>query len=362
VAHQSPRSVPTATIADVARAAGVSTATAARALGGYGSVSAGARERVTEAARRLGYQRNELAAAMITGRSNTVAFVVADIENSYFAAAARGVSDVARAAGYELLLVNTDEDVAVERSALAVLVSKRVDGVIVAPASPVDVAHLAAVQQTGCPVVLLDRRVQGVDADVVLVDNLAAARDVVERLLAAGHRRIAMVTGGASSADQERLGSPSGSTGRDRVDGYLGALADAGVPDPGEYLRTGAHSRALAEQRTRELLELPSPPTAVFASNSVVAIGVLKALRDARVEIPQQISLVSFDDADWTGVVAPAISVVAQPAQELGRCAAEVLVARMRGAAGAPRSYVRATEFVSRDSVAGPPADLRGRG
>jgi LacI family transcriptional regulator len=354
VPHRATRSDPTATIADVARAAGVSTATAARALGGYGSVSDVALRRVTEAAQRLGYQRNELAATMVTGRSNTVAFVVADIENPFFAAAARGVSDVARASGYEVLLVNTDEDVEVERSAVRVLVSKRVDGVIVAPASPVDVTHLAATQRSGCPVVLLDRQVQGLDADVVAVDNVAAARDVVERLIAAGHRRIAMVTGGASSADQENLETPSGSTGRDRVDGYLGALADAGVAQPAAYLRSGAHTRLLAEGLTRGLLQLAQPPTAVFASNSVVAIGVLKALREARVEIPRRISVVTFDDADWTEVVAPAISVVAQPAHELGRCAADVLLERIDGAQSPPRRHVMATRFLGRDSISGP--------
>jgi LacI family transcriptional regulator len=356
VANGSHRSGSKATLTDVARKAGVSTATAARALGGYGSVSEAARERVTEAAQDLGYQRNELAATMITGRSNTVGLVVADIENPFFAAAARGVSDVARAAGYEVVLVNTDEDVETERSAVRVLVSKRLDGIIVAPASPVDVEHLVATQRAGCPMVLLDRQVQGFDADVVLVDNLGASKDVTKRLLAAGHERVAMVTGGASSADQETLDRPSVSTARDRVDGYLATLAEAGIPEPATYLRTGAHTRHLAEQLTTELLRLPQPPTAVFATDSVVALGVLKALRDANVEIPEAISLVAFDDADWTGVVAPAISVVAQPAQELGRCAAEVLLERVAGADYPARRHVMTTSFVSRDSIAPPSA------
>jgi LacI family transcriptional regulator len=354
VANGTNRPAPGATLADVARQAGVSTATAARALGGYGSVSKAARERVSEAAQTLGYQRNELAATMITGRSNTVGLVVADIGNPFFAAVARGVSDVARAAGYEVVLVNTDEDVLTERSAVQVLVSKRVDGVIVAPASPVEVDHLAATQRAGCPVVLLDRQVEGLDADIVLVDNLGASSDVTRRLLSAGHERIAMVTGGASSAEQATLDRPSVSTARDRVDGYLATLADAGVAEPAAYLRTGAYSRQLAEQLTIQLLRLPQPPTAVFASDSVVALGVLKALRDANAEIPGEVSLVTFDDADWTAVVAPAISVVAQPAQELGRCAAEVLLERVAGAAYPPRSHVKPTSFVSRDSIAPP--------
>src|SRR3954453_15669199 len=152
------------TIPDVARRAGVSTATAARALGGYGAVSDVAREAVLAAAEEIGYQRNELARAMITGRTNTIGLVIADIENPFFAGAARGVSDAARAAGYEVILTNTDEDPEVERSAVRLLQAKRGDGILIAPTSP-DGDHLASTAQSGCPVVLFDRRVEHLDVD-----------------------------------------------------------------------------------------------------------------------------------------------------------------------------------------------------
>jgi LacI family transcriptional regulator len=340
------------TIPDVARRAGVSTATAARALGGYGAVSESAREAVLAAAEELGYRRNELARAMITGRTNTIGLVIADIENPFFAAAARGVSDAARAAGYEVVLTNTDEDPDVERSIVRVLLSKRIDGIIVAPTSP-DAHHLVSAQQAGCPVVLLDRRLSGFAVDTVLVDSVAAARDVVERLVAAGHRRIAMVTGGQRSEEraQGRLGV---STGQDRVDGFLAALADAGIADPQAYLRTGAHSPDVAFALTNQLLALPVPPTAVFASNSRVALGVLKAIREAGLEVPREISLVGFDDADWTSVVNPPISVVAQPAYALGQRAAECLLARISGDEEPPAVHMMATDFLPRQSIAPP--------
>lgn len=342
------------TLPDVARAAGVSTATAARALGGYGAVSDSARQRVLAAADELGYRRNDLARAMITGRSNTIGLVIADIENPFFARAVRGASDSARAAGYEVVLANTDEDPDVERSALRMLLAKRVDGIIVAPTSR-DPEHLASVRQAGCPLVLLDRRVPGLDADAVLVDNHAAARDVVERLLAVGHRRIAMVTGGTSSTDRSNRPRPSVSTGQDRVEGYLAALRDAGIARPKAYLRTRVHSPERACEVMSELLAMARPPTAVFASDSRVALGVLKAIRTAGISVPETMSMVAFDDADWTSVVTPAISVVDQPTHALGRRAAEILIGRISGNDGPAEVDVMGTRFITRQSVAEPP-------
>ncbi|MFL6132717.1 MAG: LacI family DNA-binding transcriptional regulator [Nocardioidaceae bacterium] len=350
-----PASGSSPTIPDVARRAGVSTATAARALGGYGAVSAAAREAVLAAAEELGYRRNELARSMITGRTNTIGLVIADIENPFFAGAARGVSDAAREAGYEVVLTNTDEDPDAERSIVRVLLSKRIDGLIVAPTSP-DAEHLVAARQAGCPVVLLDRRLEDFAVDTVLVDNVAAVRDVVDRLVGAGHRRVAMVTG-ALSYEERRAGLPGISTGQDRVDGFLTALADAGIAEPTTYLRTGAHSPEQACALTEELIALPDRPTAVFASNSRVALGVLKAIREAGLEVPREISMVGFDDADWTSVVTPPISVVAQPAHALGRQAAELLLARISGDEEPPRLHMMATNFLSRASVAPPPPE-----
>jgi LacI family transcriptional regulator len=350
-----------ATIPDVAARAGVSPATAARALGGYGAVSAAARERVLAAADELGYRRNDLARAMITGRTQTIGLVIADIENPFFAGAVRGVTDAARRAGYEVLLTNTDEDPEAERAAVRVLLARQVDGLIVAPASH-DTDHLRAAEAGGHPVVLLDRRVPGLDVDTVLVDNHAAARDVVERLVAAGHRRIAMVTGGTRSGDRSAPAPApapapvraSVSTGQDRVDGFLAALREAGVAEPATYLRTGAHSPEQANERMADLLRLPTPPTAVFASDSRVALGVVKAIRAAGLSVPDQISVVAFDDADWTSVVTPPISVVAQPTHAMGRRAAEMLVSRLTGEDRPAELHMMGTEFLARESVGSP--------
>src|SRR4051812_25277002 len=194
-----PRRGAAPTIPDVARRAGVSPATAARALGGYGSVSPAASDRVRAAAEALGYRANGVARSMITGRTMTLGVVLGDIENEFFSRVARGFTDVARAEGFDTIVANTDEQVGNERSAVRVFLERRVDGLMVAPASMTERAHLAAVRGSGAHLVVVDRRVPGLGVDTVLIDNVAAAGAAVAHLTAAGHRRIGVVTGGAGT-------------------------------------------------------------------------------------------------------------------------------------------------------------------
>src|SRR3954454_24151586 len=345
-----------ATIPDVARAAGVSRATTARALGGYGSVSAETLDRVRTAAEQLGYRPNELARSMITGKTFTIGVVVADIENPFFARVTRGISDAARSAGFEVVLVNTDENVTVERTALKVLLDKQVDGVIVAPASSQEVDHLHTAHECGAEIVLIDRRAPGLEADAVLIDNRTAARNAVERLLAAGHRRIALVTGGGDGAGAAPRPPRQLSTGTERIEGYRAALEAAGLPESTKYLRATAFDQSRAERLTTELLALDQPPTALFASDLVVALGALRAVRAKGLTIPAELAFVAFDDADWTTLITPPLSVVAQPAYDMGRKAAEVLIDRIHGNDAAPREHQLPTTFIERESIAAPAA------
>jgi LacI family transcriptional regulator len=161
----------TATVEDVARQAGISKATAARALGGYGAVSPAVLRRVAAAAEELGYRPNELARSMTTGRTNSIGLVVGDIENPYFGLAARGITDAARTEGFDVVLANTAEDVTFEKDAVRVLLDRRVDGLIVSPSRVDDVAHLRDVHALGRHLVLLDRRVPDLAVDTVTVDG-----------------------------------------------------------------------------------------------------------------------------------------------------------------------------------------------
>ncbi|NJC70724.1 LacI family transcriptional regulator [Planosporangium thailandense] len=338
------------TLAEVAAAAGVSVATAARALGSYGSVRPETADRVVEAARRLRYSRNGLARSMVTGRTHTLGAVVADIENPFFARAMRAFSDVAGQAGCQVLLSNTDEDVGSECAAVEVLQRRRVDGMLVAPASPVEVAHLHRVHRSGTPLVLLDRALPGLTADSVVIDNVLAGRLATEPLLAAGHRRIAMVT----SADLDGPDDPRATPGLGRVVGYRQALRVAGVDVDDALVSTGDFRTASAEQRTHALLAGPHPPTALVTTDSSMTLGALRAVHARGLRIPDDVSLVGIDDADWLPVLDPPVSVVDQPAAQLGALAAGLLLRRLAEPGAPPVIRTLPVTLISRGSV-GPP-------
>jgi LacI family transcriptional regulator len=350
-----------ATIHDVARAAGVSRSTASRALAGYGVVSQEAAQRVLAAAAELGYRANGVARSMKTGRTNTLGAVVADIENVFFARALRGFTDVARANGFQVILSSTDEDPAAEAAAVRVLQERRVDGMMVTPASLDEGGHLRAVDAAGVPLVLLDRRIPGLAVDVVQIDNVKAGRETTERLIGAGHRRIAMLTGvthldGPGASGRLVHGT---STSRDRFEGYRQALTAAGIEVRPDYIRTGDFHLAGARKEAEVLLRLRDRPTAVFATDSTNALGILLALGDVGLEAPRDVSVVAFDDADWADVVEPGLSVMAQPVYEMGRLAASRLVARVDGQPLRPKRHVVPTQWLARQSVAAPPTRRR---
>jgi DNA-binding LacI/PurR family transcriptional regulator len=352
----------TPTLPDVAQAAGVSTATAARALGGYGSVREETRLRVQAAAADLGYRANSLARSLITGSTNTVGVVLADIENSFFARALRGIADTAHTEGFEVVLVNSDEDLDNERSAVRVLTEKRVDGLVVCPADARDTSHLRGVVNAGIPLVLLDRRVPRLAADVVGIDNHAAAQEATAHLLAAGHKRVGLLTGGNPLLSEalhapgligvERIAATTVGT---RAAGYRDALKSAGLPlDPALISAEGFH-REEAAMATRRMLDLPDPPTAILALDSVLALGVLQALRDRGLSCPDDVSLVGFDDAEWAVVASPPLTVVAPPVYEIGAEAFRLLLRRMQGGNHRPVRKVLPASLVVRESVGAPP-------
>lgn len=338
------------TVVDVARLAGVSTATAARALGGYGSVRRSTQERVEAAAATLGYRPNALAKSMITGRTLTLGTVIADIENPFFSRVIRGIADVAKESGFEVILVNSDEDVVSEQAAVRVLLDKRVDGMLVAPASRSTSAHLVDAIRSGTPVVLIDRDVEGLDTDSVQLRNIDAAADAVARLVSAGHTRIGYVSG----ALREHGEGNTISTGGERIAGYLAGLRDAGLPSDDTFVRIGGPRRADAAHQTELLLDLDERPTAIIGADSVITLGILEAIRARGLRIPTDISVVGFDDAEWTTVVQPPLSVISQPAYELGADAARLLIERVHGRADAFESVRLDSLFVERESVAAP--------
>jgi LacI family transcriptional regulator len=331
-----------ATIRDVARKAHVSQATAARALGGYGYVSIDARQRVLVAANELDYLANNAARTLASGNSNIIGFIASDIENPFFATAARGLADVVEEFGYTLIVANSDEDASRERLAVDSLRGNRVDGLVVAPSSSRDAVHLSEASSAGIPVVLVDRTVRGLSVDSVTSDGAAGTTTAIEHLLSLGHRRIAIVIDDAA---------PPLSSMSMRLHGWRDTLKAAGI-EPEESLISPVDSRAEgAYKATLDLLNRPRPPTAVFTASNVMTVGALRAIRELGLRLPRDLSLVAFDDSELLSLYEPPITVVAQPVRQLGAEAGRLLIARMQGDTGKPRRLRLPTQFVLRNST-----------
>ncbi|MFD5214146.1 LacI family DNA-binding transcriptional regulator [Microbacterium sp. NPDC058345] len=355
----SERSAPP-TISEVAAEAGVGRSTAARTLGGYGYVSPEVRERVLAAAERIGYRANALARSMSTGVSHTIGVIVADIANPFFGGVVRGVSDAARARGFDTLVISTYEELAEEVAAIDVLIDKRVDGIIVSSAAldAASAGHIEQARAHGIPVVLVDRAVPGVELDAVVIDNRAAARDAVERLIAAGHRRIGFVWGPPVEERPRRrremvdLAARNLWTDGERLQGYLDALDDEGIVFDADLVMVGPKTEEHALAEVTRMLALPDPPTALFCTETDAMTGSLRALRDAGLRVAADVSLIGFDDSSWAAVMEPPLTMIEQPMRALGSRAAEVLFAAIDGDGGPARLHTLETRFIERASVA----------
>src|SRR6476620_3970934 len=320
-----------ATVADVAKAAQVSKAQAARALGNYGAVSDDVRERVLAAAEALSYRPNELARSMNTGKSHTIGVVVGDIENPHFGLATRGITDTAKKSGFNVILVNTDENTTAEMDAVRVLLDKRVDGLIVAPASSVETEHLRRVHESGRPLVLLDRSADGLAVETVAVHMGAISYESTRYLLAAGHRRVAFIStlrSDAAFSEGMRLDSSQIS---DRLEGMRRAFADAGCTFPDDLVRLNAGDAGSIRNLTREVLLGTDRATAVVASDGLIALRVVEAIQELVLRIPEDVSFLMYDDFAWTRLTTPPLTVVAQPVYDMGAAAANALIRQIDG-------------------------------
>lgn len=345
------------TVRDVAVRAQVSRATASRVLGGYGYSSPDVRERVLTAADALGYHPNQAARSMRSGRSQIIGFVCSDISDRFFSTAMRGICDVAEAAGYQVIVINSDDKLDGERAGVQSLISHQVDGIIVSPVSPSHAEHLAELAEAG-PLVALDRPLTLDRVDSVVTDNRHAADSAVTRIINAGHTRIALLAS-AQPEEQPKLRRSGGGftvqgttrPATDRARGYLDAHRRHQIhvdrravlfsPQDQYEERIGAITHLLREAR----------PTALFTTDSSMTTAAYQSVMASGLSIPDDVSLVGFDDFEWTTLVVPNISVVVQPAREMGRTAAELLIARIEGSVKPGRNAVIPTSYESRDSL-----------
>jgi LacI family transcriptional regulator len=338
-----------ATIFDVARQAGVSTSTVSRVMNGNDRVDPRLAARVTRVARELNYRPNQTARGLRLRQNRVWALVISDIRTGpFFADVVRGVEDVAYEAGYAMFLCNTDEDPAKEAGYLELAIAENVAGVILTPSSPS--TDLASLFEAGIHVVVADRKLPGHRADTVVGDNVAGAMRGVEHLLQNGYRRVACITGPLSTT-----------TGSERLVGYRLALEQAGAAAEDSLVRAADFREQGGYQSMQELLEREPRPDAVFVANNRMAAGALQAIEEAKLAIPDEIGVVGFDEISWTNLLRTALTTVTQPAYDLGHESARLLLSRLDGYSGSPRTvvlpttlHVRASSLRGTDHGAGP--------
>lgn len=323
-------------IKDVAKAAGVSTATVSRVLANKPPIRPETRERVMAAIAQLHYRPNLVARSLRAQKSAKIGLVVSDIRNPFFTAIGRAVEDAAYEQGYSVLMCNTDENPEKEMLYLNLLHDENVSGIIFSPTH--QFSSQAGSFHFDIPTVIIDRLLHNQEADMVLLDNVSAAYELTEHLILNGYRKIAGLFGDASA------------TGQERHRGFVNALRDHGLtPFSAEFVSPRIRSGFSA---ATALLQNADQPDAIFTSNSMLTAGVFQAAREFKRKIPDEVALVGFDVTEWGEFVDPPITVIAQPTEEIGRTATELLFQRLSDPNRSARTVILKGNLLQRGSSA----------
>lgn len=336
------------TIRDVAKRAGVATMTVSRVINNSGYVSAETRTKVEAAVAELGYVPNMLGPSLRFNQTKTLALVLTDITNPFWTTVARGAEDAAHVQGYSVIFCNTDESLEKQDQYLTMLLKRRIDGILLTPAASAP-ESVQLIQKQGIPVVVLDRSVPVKDVDMIRGDSTGGAYMLTQHLLDLGHTDIRMLAGHHDV-----------STSYERVVGFQQALQEAGLKSDDSRIIWGEFTQESGRKMTEDILKHTLRPTALFAANNFIAIGAMRAILDAGLQVPQDITLVSFDDLPEALSAEPFMTNVAQPTYEMGFQAANLLIARMTGDKTQDfRTILLPTDLIIRRS-SGPPADQIG--
>lgn len=330
------------TLKDIAEKVGVSPTTVSLVLNQKDDnrISDATKHKIMEAVKELGYQPSKVTPNIVQNVPPTIGFVITDIENPFFTKLASVVEDIASRYGYNIILCNTRRDLNREREFLEVLWRRRVDGLIIAPVDDEE-SDLQAFFSHDIPVVFVDRCPQKTQFNAVLLNNIEGAYMAIDYLINLGHKRIGIIVGRRNTT-----------TGRDRLRGYIKALKDHGLEMNDWLMKDGHYSIEGGKQATEELLRLAPPPSAIFSSGGVMTIGVLLALKENNVNIPEDVSLISFDDEQWYLFIDPPLTAVSQPVNELGTEAAHLVIQSIQGwgTTGEPQKIVLQPELIIRES------------
>lgn len=338
-------SIPT-TMRQIAERADVSIGTVSHVINGTANVRDKLRLRVLEAIRSLGYHPSQLGRGLRRNQTSMLGMIIPDVTNPFFPAVVRGVEDVAYKRSYRVVLCNTDNDPTKEISYLNDLRAYRPAGLLVIPAAESHITTLLrSVASTGPPVVCIDRRPTGWNGDVVVVANEEGSYAATQHLLRMGHRHLAVITGPFHLSNAV-----------ERLRGFRRALAEERVSIEPEYIQEARFDRTSGYQAALRLLRMVPRPTAIFACNDLMALGVLLAARELKLPCPEELSIVGFDDLDFAEFTDPALTTVHQPGYQLGATAARLLLARIDGSKQRVKKVVLSTELKIRRSASPPHA------
>lgn len=327
------------TIHDVSRHAGVSIATVSRVLSNYEAVSDETRELVLSAVKELKYQVNRTASNLRKGTNTKIGLLITDIQNPFFGSLTRGIEKITTNLDYTLLLANSDENPEQEQKLIAQLLAEEIAGLIIVPTSD-DCQSYEDLKSSGVPFVIVDRLIKNCQhVDYVKVDNYNGAKEATDYLLRLGHKDIAYIGG-----------LPYLSVMQERLQGYHDAITQAGYAIDENLIKTGDNRQHGGYQSMMGLLSAKKVPSAVLIANNLMTLGGLQAIHEMDMQIPGQISLIGFDDMDWAACLQPPLSVVAQPAFEIGELAAKTLINRISTPDIAVQQTILSTKLVLRAS------------
>jgi LacI family transcriptional regulator len=327
------------TIYDVARLAGVSTATVSRALNGTGQIAPATRATIEAAVEQLGYRPNTIARSLVTRSTQTIALLLPDITNPFYAALVSGIQQAALAEGWTMLLCTTESDAEREEHYLRVLRAKQVDGALVdGLVLPSD--RISRFVEDGFPIVCLDRDIDSRSIPLVQVNNRLGGRIATQHLIDLGHTRIAHVTGaGELGISDERLA------------GYRDALTETGLPVDFQLVEEGRFTDEGGHDAARKLLEREPDLTAIFAANDLSALGVMNAVAEVGKRVPEDVSVVGFDDLHLSAYTSPPLTTIRQPAVEIATLATTILIGLTRGHQAERMRHLLEPELVVRAST-----------
>ncbi|MDO6851434.1 LacI family DNA-binding transcriptional regulator [Priestia megaterium] len=325
------------TIYDVAKEAGVSISTVSKVLNNTGSIAEKTRKKVRDTMHQLDYQPSVVAS--VKKRIQTIGLLIPNIANPFMAEIARGIENHVKKFGFSLMICSTDNNLKNEIEYISILKQKYIDGIIIATGLKEDKA-IKELLKAEIPVALLSRDVSSLAVDAVLVDDFLGGYEATEYLISLGHKRIAMIT--------EDINFP---TIRARFEGYKQALEKAGLPYDESLVSLNNTSLDEGKQSTRELLHLSVPPTAIFASTEFLAIGAIQAARELKIKVPQDLSIIGFDDTVLSTICDPPLTTIAQPIHEMSKKVVELLIEEIEDSKETKQRIVLSPKLVVRAST-----------